>query len=236
MLTPISKLLALFVGLIACVVGLAQAQAATIIYNIDLPSFIVGTITTDGNTTTPLTGSDITNWQINQTADTVHFPSGMNPSNSTLSLVSGALTATPTELLFNFSDVAPSKLEFASTAFPGNNLQYCDATSPCINQLGASDFSLAEYVFVAPGCCSTSASSPLQSGIVEIGAATPGAVPEPSAWALMILGFAIVGGICYRRARKDRAALPFPLAPASVYSGVPLTRRFRFPTRNPKPS
>lgn len=204
MLTPRSMLFALLAGSIASVGGFVSAQAKTITYNIDLPSFVVGSISTDGNTATPLTASDITNWQLNQTVDTVHFPSGMNPSNSAVRLISGALTATASGLFFNFSDVTASKLEFTFTAFPGNNLQYCDATSPCINQNSASDFSLAMYVLVAPGCCSTSASSPLQSRNVEIGVATVPVVPEPSTWAVILTGFAGLG-ILARRRQKTMA-------------------------------
>lgn len=190
-------------GLIVCLTlfGAAQVRAAAITYDVDVLSFISGTITTDGNITTPLSASDITNWQINQTMDTVHFPSGMNPSNSTVSLAPGALTATATALLFNFSDTVGSKLEFSSTAFPGNNLQYCDAVNACINQVSASDFSTIEYVFVAPGCCSTSAGS-AESGIVQIAIATsssPTPTPEPDALLLFGAGLGVIGLLGWRR-------------------------------------
>jgi PEP-CTERM motif-containing protein len=36
------------------------------------------------------------------------------------------------------------------------------------------------------------------------------AVPEPSTWAMMILGFAGVGLMAYRRSRKSRIAVPAP--------------------------
>jgi hypothetical protein len=70
-------------------------------------------------------------WQINQTADTVHFLSLLNPTNSTVSLTGGALSETATTLDFNFSDTTASLLNFASTNFSmgggGLSLQFCDA-------------------------------------------------------------------------------------------------------------
>jgi PEP-CTERM motif len=43
---------------------------------------------------------------------------------------------------------------------------------------------------------------------ITIGSQTPqGAVPEPSTWAMMILGFAGIGFMAYRRSRKNTMAL-----------------------------
>jgi hypothetical protein len=189
-------------GLIACMSLLGASPARATVYQLDVPPglFSSSTITTDGETAAPLSASDITSWQINQIADTVHFMSGMNPSNSTLSLVPGALTETATGLFFDFSDAAASKLEFSSTAIPGNSLQYCDATSPCLNQNDASDFSLIEYVFVAPGCCSTSAGT-AETGIAQIAAATvtSGAIPTPATVPLFATGIGVIGLLRWRR-------------------------------------
>jgi hypothetical protein len=51
----------------------------------------------------------------------------------------------------------------------------------------------AAHIFVCDGPCS------LANGALTTGFATTGAVPEPSTWAMMILGFMGVGFLAYRR-------------------------------------
>jgi PEP-CTERM motif len=190
-------------SILACSVLLATQARATV-FDIIAPSGVPinGTITTDGVLGT-LSASDITSWQINQTLDTVHFLSFLNPTNSAVSLTGGALSETATTLDFNFSDTTASLLNFASPNFPGGgglSLQFCDAGSVCTNQVGGTDSSFEMLVLVAPGCCSTSTGA-AQSGPVEIGAAVP-AVPEPSTWAMLLLGFLGIGFMAYRRKSK----------------------------------
>jgi PEP-CTERM motif len=195
-------------SILACSVLLASQARATV-YDIiapsglPIPGTISGTITTDGVTGT-LSASDITNWQINQTLDTVHFLSFLNPTNSAVSLTGGALSATATALDFNFGDATASLLKFESPNFFGGSgglsLQFCDAGSVCTNQVLATVSSFEMLVLIAPGCCSTSDGS-AQNGIVEIAAAAP-AVPEPSTWVMLLLGFAGIGFMAYRRKNK----------------------------------
>ncbi len=45
---------------------------------------------------------------------------------------------------------------------------------------------------------------PLDAGVVFGDVSVTAAVPEPSTWAMMILGFAGVGFMAYRRSRKDQ--------------------------------
>jgi hypothetical protein len=194
-------------SILACSVLLATQARATV-YDIIAPSGvpISGTITTDGNTST-LSASDITSWQINQTLDTVHFLSFLNPTNSAVSLTGGALSATATALDFNFGDAPASLLKFESPNFFGGSgglsLQFCDAGSVCTNQVAATSSSVEILVLIAPGCCSTSTGSAPNNGIVEIGAAEPvTGVPEPSTWAMMLLGFVGLGFLAYRRKSK----------------------------------
>jgi hypothetical protein len=137
--------------------------------------------------------SDITNWQINQTDTT--FLSFLNPSNSTVSLTGNALTATSTQLLSNFSDTTASLLNFSPPGFPGAggiSLQYCDATGACMNQVPNTLNSFIALVLVAPGTGSTSAGIS-ETGDIQIAAATVGGVPEPSTWAMMLIGFVGLG-------------------------------------------
>jgi hypothetical protein len=198
-------------GLIACMVLLGASQARATTYDIIAPSTgelaggISGTVTTDGTTGT-LSASNITSWNINQTINDVQFIENLSSSNSTLSLTGGALTANATELFFNFSATDDSLLKFSSTLVTGNSLQYCDATTACINQNGASDFSTIEWVFVAPGLGSTNGSSP-QVGDIEIAAATVGTTPLPAALPLFATGLGAMGLFGWRRKRKNAAAL-----------------------------
>jgi hypothetical protein len=185
-------------GLIACVALMGASEAAATVYTITGTSGIPvsGIITTDGNVGT-LSAADITDWQINQPVTRLG-PGTIDPANSTVSLTGGALTATSTELLFNFSDTGPSLLSFASNNFFGGsggvNFQYCGAaaTTPCFTSIGNVSSAITLAV-VAPGTGSTQATIP-ESGVVEIAAASgPPAVPEPTTWVMMLLGFAGLG-------------------------------------------
>jgi hypothetical protein len=199
-------------GLIACMASMGVSQAWATVYNITDTSSIsvTGTITTDGATGT-LSAADITDWLINQ-PDTRLAPAIIDPANSAVSLTGGALTATSTELLFNFSDTAPSLLSFASNNFFGGSggvdFQYCgaDAATPCFTSI-SNVSSAITLALVAPGTGSTQ-DSVLESGITQIAAAssvTPPTVPELSTWAMMLLGFAGFGFVGYRRTRGAAA-------------------------------
>jgi hypothetical protein len=49
-----------------------------------------------------------------------------------------------------------------------------------------------------------SVGQPFLAGLTGTDFAATAAVPEPSTWAMMILGFAGVGFMAYRRSRKDQ--------------------------------
>jgi hypothetical protein len=197
----------LYVVGLATLVGISDARATT--YNFDFSTINVsGSITTDGATGT-LTASDITSWVINQTDDTVHFPSSVNPSNSNVTVTGGGLTATTTGLFFDFSATDNSLVNFSSPNFFGGggglSLQFCDAATPCLNQNLAQAFSRIELVLIAPGCCSTSTSI-LEAGSVEIAAASTVVTPLPPALSLFAMGIGIIG-LSRWRARKKTAAV-----------------------------
>jgi PEP-CTERM motif len=192
-----------------CALLLATAEAWATVYTLTLPpdpgiNFVTGTITTDGATGT-LLAADITSWNINQSADTVHFQANLNPANSVVTLTGSALTATATQLFFNFGGSTNSLLEFAPSNFftggGGISLQMCDSAGTCLDQNLTQSHSRLMMAFIAPGCCSTS-SGVNESVALQIGAAsTTPSVPEPSTWALMLVGFAGLG-FAFRRSRR----------------------------------
>jgi small ligand-binding sensory domain FIST len=94
------------------------------------------------------------------------------PSNSTVNLVGNALTANATQLLFNFSDSSGVDFFIAGPSVFDNYYQ---------TQVIVDGTLVSKTV----------------TGNVAIAAVT--AVPEPSTWAMMILGFAGIGFMAYRR-------------------------------------
>jgi len=146
--------------------------------------------TTDG-ATGALVQSDITSYDI-----LVTDPSGfvdLIPSNSGI-ILSGALSATPNLLQFNFSGSGLLLIELGTIGDSGPF--WCATHNGCF---GESQPSI--------GVSTVFGQNPIeqiaQSGLVTL--AVAGAVPEPSTWAMMILGFAGLGFMAYRR--KSKSAL-----------------------------
>jgi hypothetical protein len=174
-------------GLCAILVGGVPAAKATT-YNLNFSSLnISGTITTNGNTGA-LSAADITAWHFDQTADTVHYPVNMDSTGptSSLTLTGNALTATATQLFFNFGDANPGFLNFTSDGWPGTlvndhglSLEFCSASgaSPCRDQNNNQSNSAVLFVLIAGGCCSTSGGLPETGNAVIATAAAP--VPGP---------------------------------------------------------
>jgi hypothetical protein len=194
---------------LALILGVGQASAT--VYSLTFPSStdISGTITTDGDTGI-LSASDITSWHIVDTSSNAHFQFTLKQLNSTVSLAGSALTATTTQLLFDFSSITDSLLNFSSPNFFGGSggysVQLCDATGTCLNQNLSPDHSVILVVFIAPGCCSGGAPT-LESGVTQIAAAGLPPVPEPSTWAMMLVGFASLGFLACSRRKRAAAAV-----------------------------
>jgi PEP-CTERM motif len=182
-------------GLAAACAALAalfstSASAAPIVYSVDLISgtnSVVGQITTDGHTGT-LGQGDIAG---------IDLVISNSAGSSTLAALNGVnvsgvdLTATSSGLFYNFSSMDQQSFFFI-TNFLGSFVCFNNSASACTAEsASAVDVNRGPTISVIPA-----------SGNFEIGAAAVAAVPEPSTWAMMILGFAGVGFMAYRRKSK----------------------------------
>jgi hypothetical protein len=165
------------------------ASASTIDYSVDLVSgttSVVGDITTDGHTGTlgqvDITGYDIV---ISNSAGSQTLTAASNGLNVTGS----DLTATASGLFYNFSSSNNGSFFFVQN-FAGGLLCFNNSAYTC----NGGSFSAVDVT------AGNTASFIHESGNVEIGAvAVVAGVPEPSTWAMMLLGFAGIGFMTYRR-------------------------------------
>jgi PEP-CTERM motif len=189
------KFIGLFALALASFAACSGDASANVVYDLTLGPNVAGTITTDGNTGI-LHTSDIVDFNI-----TITNPAGPNTANLTRATISfygthattTAFTATSAGLFFDFSatDVG-GQLQYL--IFDSGNYLCLNAAAG--NCSGPNPSSVAIYV---------SGSDPLipETGNVEIATvAVAGSVPEPSTWAMMILGFAGIGFMAYRRKSK----------------------------------
>jgi hypothetical protein len=189
------KLAGLFASALVSFAAYCGDASANIVYDLSLGPTAVGTITTDGNFgvlhTADIVDFNITIKSANFT-DIITGPlSGNNNIQFGTTSTSSAFTASSTGLFFDFSATSGTPYLIFQ-----NGLGYL-----CLNG--------------APGNCSGDPHSvavhistdinPLiqESGNVQIAnVAVAGSVPEPSTWAMMILGFAGIGFMAYRRKSK----------------------------------
>jgi hypothetical protein len=144
------------------------------------------------NATGLLNQSNITSWNI-----AIHDSAGsvdLTPLDSQV-LLSGTLTATASKLSFNFSN--SGLLLFEQTSIGDGGPFWCA-------QGGTDCFGTSSP---ALGVSTQFGENPLEQtperGSVVIG--TVSAVPEPSTWAMMILGFFGLGFMAYRRKQNGEA-------------------------------
>jgi hypothetical protein len=168
------------------------ASASTIDYSVDLVSgttSVVGEITTDGQTGTlgqgDITGVDL----VISNAGGLKTLTALNGLNVTGS----DLTATLSGLFYNFSSSNNGSFVFIQNFATGGLLCFNNSAVTCN---GGSSSAVAVSI-------GNTTSFIHESGNVEIGsAAVVAGVPEPSTWAMMILGFGGVGFMAYRRKAK----------------------------------
>ena len=187
-------------GLVA-VVGMATASNADTYVGSRLlgTTFINLSVTTDG-TLGALTASNITSWNVALTDLNPNNVFTFTPETSLIDINGDALSATASSFTFNFGSAGSDLVIFYENPFvAGFQRFYCLETgATCVNSTGGffsgeavfSQFTREGYNF-APG-----------AGVITLASAEGalGPVPESATWAMLIVGFGLVGGAMrYRR-------------------------------------
>jgi len=172
----------------AALVG-AGSASANIVYTVDQATgvgSVTGTLETDGLIGTLGTG-DFVHWNLLLTGGGGVTYNLVDGDSSVL--VSGSdLSATATDIVFNFSGDASSYFLVQHTLFSGMNY-WCNAAALGTCYQGKSD---------VPGSI-FDASAQVEPAVgLQVIAST---VPEPATWALMLLGFAGMGFAAIRRVK-----------------------------------
>jgi hypothetical protein len=184
----------------ALLLGLSTSASADL-FNVNLGSptvGLVGQLTTDG-TQGVLHQSDITAWTLLMTQNSLSFQ--LTEANSSIYVVGSALTATPSGVFWDFNAPATNYMQivFANGPLPVNLAMACfnDGAGTCGANPSSLDIIVDNFVDAVW-------SSLPQNGNTEIGVIAT--VPEPSTWAMMILGFAGIGAMTYRRRKSAMLA------------------------------
>jgi len=183
-------------ALALCALYASGAQATTYISTRTIGSATIDFSLTTDNTIGVITSDQVTNYAVTITsgANTIFFA----PGNSALFIFGSALTATSTDLNFDFGGAGNSFLVFNRGAGLGDH--YCFETSGCSGQ-----FNNAESFRV--GGAPAPFTGEARSGVQTIASvASLSAVPEPATWALMLLGFGSIGVAMRRAGRKNLQA------------------------------
>ena len=191
---PGLKTLALVAALLTTA---APAAAATYVgsHTVGTSGLVNVSITTD-DTLGVLGSGNILDWTIHvqNSTESQDLFGPLSGANSVLRLGGTALSATSTELLFDYDGqgVLAFVTEFSS-AVRGLCLDGAvPFTARCLGAPTGSEL----LVFGIPNPDNLKV---LFSGTRQLGMATAGAAPEPGAWALMIAGFGLAGGALRRR-------------------------------------
>jgi hypothetical protein len=180
------------------VATLVPDAAKATVYDVNLGSAavgVVGTITTDG-VLGPLQSADITDWTLLLTQNSLSFQ--LTSANSQYFSLGNNLVATATGISWDFDAPATNWAYFIYTNGPDpinsalfvlNDAVGSGSLTPSAIAIAVGSFADASYTVLA------------QSGTVDV-ATVSSAVPEPSTWAMMLLGFAGVGFMAYRRKSK----------------------------------
>jgi len=181
----------------------AAPALANITYNVNetvLGDSVTGTITTDGATGL-LTGTDILAWNLTLQGGAASFTlTTLNSvvldygTNGFFGVPSNDVTATASDLFFNYSGADAGYLGFQTNPPYGGQQYWCNATH---NQ--TFDCAVGESVVPVLFSDPSSAYDTSRTGNQIIGVAATSGIPEPMAWVLMLVGFGGIGAAMRRR-------------------------------------
>jgi hypothetical protein len=174
-------------GIAALTMAAVPASATTYVLNRTVAGgTAVGTITTDG-TVGVLDVANITDFDI--TVTTTGAGNIVKAGKARFIGAGRALIADATGLSFDFS--------VAGTAFAlfylNNRTFYCLQTNGCFDSLGPAETVASNLLRMRAA----------QSGRLRFAAVAGATVPEPASWAMMIVGFGLIG----RAVRRDRRGI-----------------------------
>jgi hypothetical protein len=183
------KITAALLACAASVVGSAAANATTYVGSRTIGTGSVDLSITTDNTIGTLTAANILTYTIRLVNLDSTFT--LTQANSAKLLTGTALTATATDLSFNFAQVG--QFVFQAPSLGSSATFYCaqGVSSTCFDNLGAGEAVEANADYIFPRVA--------RSGNQVLASAS--AVPEPASWAMMILGMGAVGGALRRRSK-----------------------------------
>lgn len=185
-------------ALSAMLLGASVSNASPITYDVNQTigsGGVTGTITTDG--TIGVLGSvDITNWNL--------VLNGVSPAtftltdaNSVVLVVGSDVTATATDLLFDFGAITEGRLLFQVNVASGTQY-YCDETKPSNIWCLPGTSVVPGSVFDNPQTYQTETRDGDQ--VIGTVSGNPNPAPEPATLSLLGLGLAAVGFMRRRKA------------------------------------
>jgi hypothetical protein len=215
------QLLALMACLTVLALPVSEAAAKTYLYDVDIsrpvtdpgfvgptPDWVRGTIRTDCNNCVMLQ-SDIVDWNLTIAVHGLPSASLLGPlsgNNSAITAFTGStdMVATSVGLFFNFGTLGAAFFlggtDGALFALAGGN-GYASVRGI---EWGIDPISDGYVIGIPPdiGVDTNLISVAIGPASDQIGTA----VPEPSTWAMMLLGFAVLGFAAHRRRRQTKLA------------------------------
>jgi hypothetical protein len=165
------------------------SQAATYVSSRTIGTSTANLSITTDDTLGTLIADNILDWSVVLTigADTVSLFGPNSGDNSVMYFRGSALSATATNLVFDFTVPGQNYLGFQSTM--GDRSVYCIQTVNCFDQTPGEIVSL--------GNTFTNFARVTRSGSVAF--ASTASVPEAATWAMLVAGFGVMGAAMRRR-------------------------------------